>query len=383
MGEETFQPDDFSNYVFGLVFKFFGSFFLAYRFVLLKELDSAFDEVRENDPDIDQDDWPKVFEVLKEDILWYGRVYAMHKKDLYQYLAIIPAFACDVAAMLFLPFTLFGALNICAILIYQVLLVYILADPVDLNEWIAIFFLSASACAVTVFSPDPSSPLRDTTNQFEYIKLSLEWPSIFYIVFLCVAKIWTFYSLSWGMKTVIELKDNEKVSDFYQPRPASMYNLMGPIHLAVNGAIWVLFIKSVLNASGDQSDTQTRIAYGILVILAFVFAGLGCSWGWAHSFHDMIGELHSATVFPVYVLLQTAMNICLGIVCFLEVPTNELYFWLSFSSLTICIIAFIGVMEYNEPVDHYVLGSSSESSKRDSFETSLLKQSNHNIVSDV
>jgi len=339
---------DISNYAFGIISKVLGSFFLAYRFILLKELDSIYDDVREKDDAIDQADWDKVFEALQKDIYFYGKSWAIHKKDLYQYLAIVPSSLFDVVAMLFLPFTLFGALNVCAIIIYEILLVYILSDPVDLNEWVAVLFLSASTAALATFSPDPSTPLRHVDLQFGFMEISLEWDSMIFIGFLVLAKMISFFYLRYNIDIMIEKKDNEEVSDHYQPRPSSLYNLMGPLHLAVNGAIWVLFIKAVLNAT-DESNTQRKIAYGILFILAFVIAGIGCAWGCAHSFHDMIGELHSATVFPVFVLLQTGLSVLTGIICFLEVPVNIFGFWFSFLGLMISIFAFVCVMEYNEP----------------------------------
>ena len=85
------------------------------------------------------------------------------------------------------------------------------------------------------------------------------------------------------------------------------------------------------------------------VVNEFVFAGVGCSFLGYHDYHDIIGELHSATVFPLFILLQSALSICSGIINFMEKPSNEIGFWISFSMLMIAPVLFVEVMEYNEP----------------------------------
>jgi len=85
-------------------------------------------------------------------------------------------------------------------------------------------------------------------------------------------------------------------------------------------------------------------------VVALTVAGAGSSWLAIHSYHDMVGELHSATVYPLFLLLQSVLGIYSGIVLFLEVPQSQLHFHLSCFFLVCSCFVFALIMEYNEPL---------------------------------
>lgn len=335
------------TFVAGFICKLISTACMAYRFVLLKRLDSIYDEIREKDPDIDQADWDKVFEVCKDDVYFHGEFYAIHKVDLYQYLTIPVYSLFDVIAILYIPFVLFGALNVCAIVFYQFMIIKCLNDVVDWNEWLAVLFLVVTTVFMCIFAPDDPDDLRSVDDSWEDARFNTGADSFIWLACLIVVKIFTFVYLNKQIAWHINLKDEEIISDHYEPRPKSFYNLNGPAHLAVNGAIFVVIIKFLMNLSSDGNQGGAVIAS----VFVFVFAGVGCTALGYHSFHDMIGELHSATVFPVFILLQSALSIVSGIINFMEKPTNPLGFWISFGGLMIAIGIFVGVMEWNEPFD--------------------------------
>lgn len=323
----------------------------------MKQLDNEYDKVREDNPNIDQDDWQEVFELLEEDIYFHGGSFAMHKLDFFQYLTMLPATFFDIATLMLLPYIMAGALDICSIVIYQFLIIHKFADRVDWNEWVVVIFNVCAIGSLVAFGPDPSAELNELSSRDEQM-VSSSHASVALVCTFILIKVYTYYFLRKNMIIIISKKNAELISDFYKPRPASAFNLAGPFHLAVNDVIVVMIFKSLMiftdKWTGDGSymalvKSLTQIA----AIIAFVLTGIGCSAGCVHTHHDMIGELHSATVFPTFIMLKTSFNIIAGVVCFLEQPKNHLFFWISFAALMIGTISFVCVMEHNEPPTSY------------------------------
>lgn len=343
--------------ILGILCKLGGSTALAYRFILLKKLDHAYDCLRDVHPELDQNNWKKVFELLKDDVIGHGNWWALHKLDALQY-CLIPIYAgFDVCALFFLSFAMFGSLQVFSIVIYQIMLVYIIQDPVDWNEWMSVLSLTLMSILVSIFAPTEDD-IRHANHQWEPAQFSTSFWSIAWLLVLCVLKTYSFFALQNEIGKHIALKDDEKLSDLFQPRPLSVYNLLGPLHLATTGALFIIAVKFVLNLT-SESDAS----FGIIgSIFAFIFVGIGCSCLAAHSYHDMIGELHSATVFPCFVLGQSAFAILSGIINFCEYPQNEVAFWFCFVIFVCCIMVFVIVMEVNEPVDQYKISEKEQTS---------------------
>jgi len=343
--------------ILGILAKLTGSSALAYRFIVLKQLDTAFDTVREKNPTLDQNNWAEVFDACKEDVLGHGQWWAIHRLDAFQY-CLIPIYAgFDVFALFSLSFTLFGSLQVFSVIIYQFMLIYFIEDTVDYNEWISVLALTVMSVMVSLYAPTEDDIITNEHTWHE-ANFNTSVGSIIWLIFLSVVKMYSFQHLKIEMKRHIDLKDREKISDLFQPRPLSWYNLLGPIHLATTGALFIIIVKFVLNLTAETDQSAGIIGS----ILAFVFVGFGCSCLKAHSYHDMMGELHSATVFPCFVLGQSALAILSGIINFCEYPKDELGFWISYVLFIWCIFFFVLVMEFNEPQmeDQYAFDTEEE-----------------------
>jgi len=356
MGEvdNDLVANDAEYLTLGIGLKLLGCFFLALRFILLKKLDSEFDHVREDNPDIDQADTEKVYEILKKDVYFKDTLLAMHKYELYNYLTIPFYIAFDAGAIYFIPFTLFGVLNVASIIIYQLLLPPCLSDPVDWNEWAVFVLICISSYFVTRYSPVPGIPgveVHDSnTMKWDATGLSEEPFAICFLTSIFVFKFLSYYYVQFTMDEMIRKKDEEIISDHYQPRPASLYNLAGPFHLACNGALFSIFIKALMVEMGHEQPSL--LAYVLIQAGAVVFGGFTVGFLAAHGYTEIIAELHSATVFPLFLLLQSLASTYSGIILFDEQPTDPELFHASCGALFLCMCLFVYVMEINEENDY-------------------------------
>lgn len=346
--------------IVGIICKLLGSTALAARFILIKYLDVIYDNMREEDHTLDQHDWKRMAELLKDDVYYPGRFlakyipleivreFSMHKLDILQY-CLIPVYAAfDVAALFWLSFAMFGSLQVFSIVIYQFMLVYIIEDVVDWNEKLSVLSLTITSVLVSVFAPTEDDVVS-REHTWDPANFNTSFWSIAWLGLLCILKVYSFEHLRRKIKYHIHLKDEEKLKDTYQPRPLSWYNMLGPLHLATTGALFIIIVKFILNLT--KKDASAGI---IGSIFAFVFVGCGCNLGAAHGYHDIIYELHSATVFPCFVLAQSALAILSGIINFCEYPDNQVAFWVSYIVFIFCIVIFVIVMEVNEPKDQYI-----------------------------